>query len=150
MKTYLTILCLVCLCMPIQAQPKENRVEALRVAYLTKRLSLSSEEAKVFWPVYEQYKKELAELRQKYSGVLKAEPEALAGKSDAESEKMLSEFLSYKQLQVDLYKKYTSEFNRVISKRKVLLLYKAEEDFKKELLKKIQSREARIPPPPGE
>lgn len=150
MKKYIILLLLSVLMLQMQAQRKENRVDALRIAFITKRLSLTPEEAKGFWPIYEQFKRETAELRQKYANVLKAAPEDLAGKSDSEAERMLAEMLNFKQAQVDLAKKYSSEFSKVISKRKLLLLYKAEEDFKKELLKKLQERGGKMPMPPGD
>ena len=36
-----------------------NRLEALKIAYITKRLDLSPEEAQKFWPIYNQYAEEL-------------------------------------------------------------------------------------------
>ncbi|MBI3233337.1 MAG: hypothetical protein HYZ42_04745 [Bacteroidetes bacterium] len=120
------------------AYTQNSKVESLRIAYLTKRLSLTPEEAKLFWPIYEQYKKETKDLRIKYQAVLKTEPEDMNGKSDAEAEKMLADMIAFKQAQVDLIKKFTNEFSKAISKKKIVLLYKDEEDFNRELIKKLQ------------
>lgn len=132
------------------AYTQNSKVESLRIAYLTKRLSLTPEEAKLFWPIYEQYKKETKELRTKYQAVLKSEPEDLNAKSDAEAEKMLADMIAFKQAQVDLIKKFTSEFSKAISKKKIVLLYKAEEDFKRELIKKLQKNGTQQRPLIGE
>ena len=38
----------------MQAQ-NGNRLEALKIAYITKKMDLSPEEAQKFWPIYNQY-----------------------------------------------------------------------------------------------
>src|SRR4051812_47921412 len=54
---------------PPSAPPSEkgeemhDRVEALKVGFLTKKLDLTPEEAKTFWPVYNQYEDEMEKVR---------------------------------------------------------------------------------------
>ena len=48
----------------IQAQ-NGNRLEALKIAYITNKLNLSPEEAQKFWPIYNQYSLELKVARLK-------------------------------------------------------------------------------------
>lgn len=122
---------------------KGGKVEALRIAYITERLKLTAEEAKTFWPVYNRMRAELTELRQRYKYVLKAEPEDLERKSEADSERMIADLSAFKQGQVDIYKKYNAEFRKIISAKRILLLYKAEEDFKRELIKRLQDQSNR-------
>lgn len=134
----LIIIYILSLLYTLNIYAQENKIESLRIAYLTKRLSLSPDEAKLFWPLYDQYKKENQDLRIKYKYALKLEPEELALKSEAEADKIITEIISFKQAQIDLTKRYVIEFNKAISKKKIALLYKAEEDFKKELIKRLQ------------
>lgn len=43
-----------------QDNPKrDNKLQSLEIAYLTKELNLSPEEAQKFWPVYNQYSAEM-------------------------------------------------------------------------------------------
>src|SRR6187431_2793752 len=44
-------------------RPSREQVEAMKIGFLTQRLNLSTEEAKVFWPVYTKYQDELEVLR---------------------------------------------------------------------------------------
>ena len=44
---------------PGKPGPGVQRLEAMHVAFLTRELALTPEEAQQFWPVYEKYKKEL-------------------------------------------------------------------------------------------
>ena len=40
-----------------------SRIEALKIAYLTKKLNLSTEEAQKFWPIYNKYSEEIRSVR---------------------------------------------------------------------------------------
>ena len=41
----------------------EEKIEATKIAFFTQKLSLSSDEAKIFWPIYNDYQKEQGNLR---------------------------------------------------------------------------------------
>lgn len=121
------------------AQPRnKEQIESLKIAYITERLQLTPEEAKAFWPVYNKMEAEMKELRKKYKmSEEEGDPQEM---TDAEAEKKLNELLGFKEAQLNLAKKYQSELKKVIPARKVLLLYRAEEDFKRELLRRIREK----------
>ena len=62
---YLLIICFLSTTL-IQAQRPDKRTElkALKIGYLTKQLELTSSEAEVFWPIYNEFDKKMFELRQ--------------------------------------------------------------------------------------
>lgn len=133
----------------IMAQaPKKERVEALRIAYISERLQLTPEEAKLFWPVYTKLENEMKELRKKHR---MNDEEITESITEEEADKKLTELIAFKEAQLALAKKYQVELKKVIPATKVLLLYRAEEDFKKELLKRIRERRGARPgtPAPG-
>ena len=73
MKKILLILCIVfAFGIKTNGQPQE-KVEALKVGFITQRLDLTTEEAKVFWPVYNKYSDELKKLRRTTKGKLSEE-----------------------------------------------------------------------------
>ena len=53
-----------------QSQPPDgddgNRVEVVKMAYMTRELNLTPEEAKDFWPVYNNYVNEIKQARNQY------------------------------------------------------------------------------------
>ena len=50
-----------------EMKPERNdKINALRVAFLTEKMDLNSEESAKFWPIYNQRKKELESLRKEY------------------------------------------------------------------------------------
>ena len=81
-----------------------HRLEALKIAYITKNLDLSPEEAQKFWPVYNQYSAELK----------KARETAIRNNS---SEIQLDETI------LNIRKKYSVQFSQVISPQKVDTLF---------------------------
>src|SRR5258706_4482873 len=54
-----------------QSQPPDgnddNRVEVIKMAYMTRELNLSPQEAERFWPVYNNYNNELKQAKTQYA-----------------------------------------------------------------------------------
>lgn len=116
---------------------KEN-MEAQKSAFITRRLDLTPQEARAFWPVYDQYSRELQDLRKKGREEMMNAKMDFDKLSDKELEKVIDDGITRRQAELDLVKKYVVQFKQVLPVRKVALLYKAEEDFKRELLKRIR------------
>ena len=152
MKTHLLIVCFFLFSLASLAQgppqseqsqkqdqrPVKERVEALKVGFLTERLNLTPEEAKVFWPVYNQYQDELEQLRKSRRDNLVNAKTNFDEMSDKDVEKVIDAEFAIRQSELDLQKKYNSRFKQVLPMKKVARLYKAEEDFKRQLLERIK------------
>jgi LTXXQ motif family protein len=117
-------------------------IEAMKVAFLTKKLSLTPEEAKVFWPVYDEYAAEMKSLRGSRMQNYKDAKGEIDNMSDKDVEKFIQDDIALRQQEVDLLKKYHPRFKQILPIKKVAKLYKAEEEFKRELLDKIRERKA--------
>jgi hypothetical protein len=117
---------------------KKEKLEALKVGFITNRLNLSSEESKTFWPVYNLYQQELEALQKNKRAEKRLLNRTIETLNDKEAEELIDEQLDFEQRRVDLRKKYHAKFKSILPVKKVALLYKSEEDFKRELLKKIQ------------
>ena len=134
---------------PAMAQPgggpplspeKKEEIEAMKVAFLTRKLDLTPDEAKTFWPVYDQFQDELDKLREAHRKQRKAVKDEMDSMSDKEVEKVVDGEIVFRQAELDILKKYNSQFKTVLPMKKVAKLYRAEEDFKRELLQRIQER----------
>ncbi len=119
---------------------KGERLETMKIGFITERLNLSSDEAKVFWPVYNKFTDDMKKLRQSSKGKISEEMADMSAMTDAEAEKVLNDMVNFKIQEADLLKKYAAEFKKVLPVKKVVLLFKAENDFKRELLKKLSQR----------
>ncbi len=125
-----------------RAEEKREDIEAMKIAFLTRRLNLNPEEAKKFWPVYNQFSDELKTIRDNRSKAAKDVKDNLDNLSDREIEKMVDGEIAFRQQELDLMKKYNAQFKQALPMKKVALLYRAEEDFKRELLERIKERRA--------
>ena len=118
---------------------KNEKVAALKIAFITERLNLSSKEAELFWPVFNKYEAEVKLIRKKQRQACIA----YRGKnnaSDAEIDKFLAEQFALKQQELDLLKRYVAEFKKVIPAGKVAQLIGLEQEFKLQLLRSIKQR----------
>jgi hypothetical protein len=121
-------------------EDKKEQIESMKIGFLTKRLNLSPEEAKTFWPVYNQYQNELETLRSSRKKDFHDGKTDFAEMSDKDAEKLVDNEIAFRQSELDVMKKYHSQFKQVLPIKKVATLYRTEEDFKRELLQRIQER----------
>ncbi|MFT6851318.1 MAG: Skp family chaperone for outer membrane protein [Sphingobacteriales bacterium] len=121
------------------AQSRES-IKSYRTAYIKKKLQLTEGESTKFWPVYNTYQNELTQLRRSQKINTLNLRKDLDEVSEAELEGMIDGEIAFKQQEVDLQKKYHNKFKEVLPSPKVAALYRAEEGFKRELLKRIQEK----------
>jgi hypothetical protein len=128
---------------------KKEEIEAMKIGFLTRRLNLSPEEAKTFWPVYNMFANDLQALRKNRREEKRHAKDEFLNMSDKEVEKLVDGEIAFKQSELDIIKKYHAQFKQVLPMKKIAILYKSEEEFKLELLKKIQERRQDNPKRPG-
>lgn len=148
MKNLLILFSSLVLSLLIQAQPpksQKEKIESLRIAFITNKLALTPDEAKTFWPVYNQYTKELENLRKNFKSSVDLESVDFTKLTNAEAEKTINEVVGQKQAELDIQKKYVQEFKKVLPATKVLLLLKTEADFRKLLLEKLKEKGDKAP-----
>lgn len=109
-----------------------ERIEAIKVAFITKKLDLTTEEAQKFWPVYNNYQKELMDLMRK-----RREDRQ---KTDIAPNDKINADLAYESRMLDLKKKYKKLYLKAIPAEKVLLVYQAEREFREHLIKQLNHR----------
>lgn len=124
---------------PERRQMRE-KVDAMKIGYLTDYLDLTSDEAKSFWPVYNKFQDELEQLRRDRRLNLLNDQLDFSSMSDGELEKMVDGEIAFHQSELDIQKKYHPQFKRILPMKKVAKLYKAEEEFKKRLLEMIREK----------
>lgn len=123
---------------PIRAQEnKKDKIDALRVAFITNKLQLSPKEAELFWPIYNEFTDKLEANRKSFRHQYPkhSTPEF---KTDKEAEMYLAAEMAMRQKELDLTKEYYERFKKVLPLKKVAQLRLAEEEFKKELLNHLK------------
>ena len=99
------------------AQPepgnREQKVQALYVAYITQELKLTEAEAQKFWPIHQQYDSEL-----------RAVP--------------MSDELARQQAQLNIKKKYQDRFAKVLGTDRTNSFYIKDGEFRKKLVDRLR------------
>ena len=93
---------------------KQNRIKALYVAYVSKQLEFTPEEAQKFWPVHTQFENDLV-------GVKKELPE-----------------LDKQQARLDIKKRYQDNFNKIIGTNRCERFFRMDGEFKRKLMDRVQ------------
>lgn len=126
-------------------QNKREQVQAQKVAFITAKLNLTAEEAQQFWPLYNEY--------QKKKGTVLKERKLLMEKlrnntntiSEDEYEAYGDKYIELNLEESKLANEYHQKFKSVLKPSQVIILYKAENQFKQWLLKQIRNRKGNIP-----
>jgi Spy/CpxP family protein refolding chaperone len=113
---------------PLEPNPKaEEKIQSLEVAYISRKLELTPEEAQKFWPVFNEYKKETRKIHQEH----RKNPNG--------------DVLEMEQNLINTRKKYKDQFTGVIGQARTNDFFKAEHQFKAVLLNKIKERRGERP-----
>jgi len=119
---------------------KRERLEALKVAYLTQELYLTPEEAQQFWPLYNEMTQKMRDIRKEQRDNQLEAKKNFDTMSDAELSDAIDKELEYEQQELDLKKEYNAKFKKILPIKKVAKLHTAEKGFRKELLKGARDR----------
>lgn len=121
---------------------KKDKVKALKVAYITEELNLTTEEAQRFWPIYNAFDDKQAELRhEKMRAIMdRFEPESVEKLSEKEANSLLAQMETIEENLFALRKKFIRDLNGVISTKKIIKLKKAEDDFNRQLLRQMRDK----------
>lgn len=135
--TTLVVLGVFALFLPQMSQA-QDRIRALKVAFITDKLKLTPEESEKFWPIYNQYEAEQKRIRQKYRP-----DEDLNTMSDQEVERAVLDRFEMEEELIKLKRDYFQRMKAFMAVRKIALLQRSEQEFNKELLRRIQEARGR-------
>lgn len=122
-----------------------SKIRAAEIAYLAQKLDLTPDEAQKFWPVYNQYTKEveilIAERNNRATAAKENKTEARNSAPDQE--------LKYDQRMLDIKSHYDKEFQKVLPANKAGSVFRSEREFRKVLLQQLKERQLRNVGGPG-
>lgn len=143
-KIFSVLMILLSLSVAAQADrsEKKQQIRALKVAFLTDELQLTTSEAEKFWPIYNAYETKQTELRQeKMKSFMRRLDEAAIDKlSDKEANAFLDQIEGTEDELYQNRKKFVTQLKNVLPAVKILKLKKAEEDFNRKLLRQYRQK----------
>lgn len=127
-----------------QPRPNQKReqIKALKIAYITDELNLTPEEASKFWPLFNVYEEKQKNFRKERirSFMDQSDTGAFDKMSEKEATAVLSDIENFEEEAFQNRKKFVASLKPILSATKILKLKKAEEGFKKKLLKQFRDK----------
>lgn len=138
MKTITSIFFIISFSIFSFSQGNRGKIKTLKIAFITEKLDLSEKEAQKFWPVYNTFEEENFKLRRQTFETKKnidfetlKEEEALA---------VLKEMRSFETKRITLKNNFIDDLSKILPAKKIILLEKAEDDFKHKMFEEFKSR----------
>ncbi|MBD1397152.1 hypothetical protein H9Q13_08255 [Pontibacter sp. JH31] len=122
-----------------RSQDRRENVEAAKVAFLTDKMGLTTEQSQKFWPIYNEYENKRRELVKSYRSGYREDVDQL---SEQEAKARLDGMFNTRERELELEKEYVSRYQRVITSNQIIKLYRSEREFTKLLLKKLDANKA--------
>lgn len=97
-----------------QPAGRQDKIEALYVAYMTQQLKLTEDEAQKFWPVHSQYDSEI------------------------KSTLSIDNELDRQQKTLDIKKRYQDRFIKIIGAARTNEFYKTDAEFRKRMVERLK------------
>ena len=128
---------------PKDLEKRKEKIDALRVAFITTEVSISPEEAAAFWPIYNELSEKMFTLEMEDR---KSRKKAMKNKetlSDKELENVIQAHFRRELQRAQLKKEYHERLKLVLPIQKLALVYDAEFEFRRELMKELKNREGK-------
>jgi HAMP domain-containing protein len=128
---------------PVFAQRRTEeeikQIQDAKVAVITNRLNLTSEQSTGFWPLYNEYSNKRREIHRAQRKLI-GDKRSSGNVTDEQVLANLKDVQDLKQKELDLEKEYQNRFLKVISATQLAELYKAEKSFNDMLLQRLRQR----------
>jgi len=116
----------------------KERIKSEKIAFLTNEMSLTPEEAQVFWPVYNAVWGQRDKAQKAVMQAYRAMSEAVkAGKPEKEINGTIDAYVKSISDQAGMIEKHKEEFKKVLSAEKLAKLYLSEEKFRREQIHRL-------------
>ncbi len=120
---------------------KRKEIKEKQKQFIINKLQLTEKEKRDFIPVYEKYTSEREKLYIEKHKAMRNFKQNSLNMSDDELLNLSDKFINIELKSAQLCKKYNEQFKKVLPPVKIILLYQAENEFKKQLIKKMHHKQ---------
>lgn len=144
MKNKILATCILVLAMAtgLFAQPdkKKEDIKAMKIGFITKELNLTSDEAQRFWPVYNEFQDKMEKLHKERKEIHKSVKSkgGIDSLSNADVEKIVDKEMAIQEKELQIKKEFHAKVKSVLPIKKVAKLYRAEHEFRRQIMKKMK------------
>ncbi len=115
-----------------------EKIKAEKISFFTSKLDLTPTEAQAFWPVYNEFEKKRFDIQRQIHEFERMPDEKFASLSDSEIEKLTDKYVDSYEQQASLLKEYNKQFQKILPRKKVLLMYRTENEFRSHLIREYK------------
>lgn len=115
-----------------------EKIKAEKISFFTSKLDLSPMEAQAFWPVYNEFEKKRFEIQRQIHEFERMPDDKFANLSESEIEKLTDNYIQSFEREGDLRKEYHKQFLKILPMKKVLLMYRTENEFRSHLIREYR------------
>jgi len=149
-KIFLLIILALCSLSYLFAQERREmnpemfeKIKAEKISFFTDKMNLTPAEAQTFWPVYNEFEKKRFDIQKEIHEFEHMPDEKYATLSDTEIEKMTNNYISSFEKEALLLKDYNKQFLKILPKKKVLTMYRTENEFRGHLIREYRKDQKR-------
>ncbi|MDP2113283.1 MAG: hypothetical protein Q8K69_04425 [Bacteroidota bacterium] len=151
MKKLYTVIILTIFCLTgLNAQERRGgnpemfeKIKAEKISFFTSKLDLKPTEAQAFWPVYNELEKKRFDIKRQIHEFERMSDEDFAKLSDSEIEKLTNNYIGSFEKEALLLKDYNKQFLKILPKKKVLMMYRTENEFRSHLIREYKRGQKR-------
>ena len=132
----LLFICFFAFTISAQNGKAREKLEAQKVAFITQKLELTTKEAEVFWPMYNDFQRDKEAINQKYKT-----KKRIQNMSDAELESQILGSFKKDQELLNLRKSFFEKMKTKFSVRRIATLFQAEKEFRTTILTEWKKRQ---------
>lgn len=118
---------------------REN-IERQKMAYLSNELQLTEKEASAFWPLYQNQMKEKQMLREAGREMRMKSKEMTRGADMSSFDQIMQARFQNQREAINIDERFFKSMSTVLPAEKVIGFYKAEKDFKREMMRTMNER----------
>ena len=118
-----------------------EQIQAERIAYFTEKIGLTSEEAQLFWPIYNEMDRKRSSLFEEKTSIFQTFTRDADKLTERQINELLNRLENINKQEGGLHSEFDAKFRRVLSPQKVMKLYVAETGFRNYLLQTMRERQ---------
>ena len=120
--------------------PNMEKLNAYKIAFFTKKMDLSSQEAEKFWPLYNEFQDKKFHIQQERVLLNRNFNQNGAVMTNKELTEDGDKYIALEVQEASLSQEYHNRFKEALPPAKIIRLYQAENQYKLQLLNELQNR----------
>ena len=123
---------------------QKEKIEQRKIAFLTQKLELTTEEAQEFWPIYNEMHKKIKENRSSMKKLYAPIKEGKTDLDDAAYRIIIQDSRENEVKSLEMKNEYGDKMAKVIGYKRIFELRMAEKEFKKKLMERMKIGRAHV------